>query len=79
MKFIYACNFWVFGIYLFKIETCLLNVAGTFKEAINILGGLDILINNVDVINEINFSKAIDINVVSFIFNIFCLHLLHWV
>ncbi|KAL6444254.1 hypothetical protein ACFW04_001872 [Cataglyphis niger] len=39
----------------------------TFKEAINILGGLDILINNVDVINEINFSKAIDINVTTVI------------
>lgn len=60
------------GTYLFKIETCLLNIIATFKEAINIIGGLDILINNVDVINEINFSKAIDINVVSFIFNIFC-------
>ncbi|KAL6444258.1 hypothetical protein ACFW04_001872 [Cataglyphis niger] len=67
MKFIYAYNFCVFGIYLFKIETCLLNIAATFKEAINILGGLDILINNVDVINEINFSKAIDINVTTVI------------
>ncbi|KAH0946947.1 hypothetical protein HN011_001227 [Eciton burchellii] len=36
---------------------------GTFKEAINILGGLDILINNVGVINEIDFSRTIDVNV----------------
>jgi NAD(P)-dependent dehydrogenase (short-subunit alcohol dehydrogenase family) len=39
---------------------------GTFKEAINILGGLDILINNVGVINEIDFSRTIDVNVVKF-------------
>lgn len=35
----------------------------TFKEAINILGGLDILINNASVINETDFAKAIDVNV----------------
>ncbi|XP_011647701.2 peroxisomal hydratase-dehydrogenase-epimerase-like [Pogonomyrmex barbatus] len=35
----------------------------TFKEAINILGGLEILINNVGIINETDFSKAIDVNV----------------
>jgi len=45
-------------------------IAATFKEAINILGGLDILINNAGVINEIDFAKAIDVNVVSFIFNL---------
>ncbi|XP_012532164.1 peroxisomal hydratase-dehydrogenase-epimerase [Monomorium pharaonis] len=39
----------------------------TFKEAINILGGLDILINNVGVINEIDFAKAIDVNVTAVI------------
>ncbi|XP_018053265.1 PREDICTED: uncharacterized protein LOC108690472 [Atta colombica] len=37
------------------------------KEAINILGGLDILINNAGVINEIDFSKAIDVNVTAVI------------
>ncbi|XP_029175316.1 peroxisomal hydratase-dehydrogenase-epimerase-like [Nylanderia fulva] len=39
----------------------------TFKEAIKILNGLDILINNAGVINEIDFSKAIDVNVTSVI------------
>jgi len=43
----------------------LLIVAAKLKEAISILGGLDILINNAGVINEIDFSKAIDVNVVS--------------
>ncbi|XP_018362653.1 PREDICTED: uncharacterized protein LOC108760882 [Trachymyrmex cornetzi] len=37
------------------------------KEAISILGGLDILINNAGVINETNFSKAIDVNVTAVI------------
>ncbi|KYN00939.1 15-hydroxyprostaglandin dehydrogenase [NAD+] [Cyphomyrmex costatus] len=39
----------------------------TLKEAICILGGLDILINNAGVINEIDFSKAIDVNVTAVI------------
>ncbi|XP_012231518.1 uncharacterized protein [Linepithema humile] len=39
----------------------------TFKEAITILGGLDILVNNAEVINEIDFSKAIDVNVTAVI------------
>ncbi|XP_011882863.1 PREDICTED: peroxisomal hydratase-dehydrogenase-epimerase-like [Vollenhovia emeryi] len=39
----------------------------TFKEALNILGGLDILINNAGVINETNFSEAIDVNVTAVI------------
>ncbi|TGZ49122.1 15-hydroxyprostaglandin dehydrogenase [NAD(+)]-like [Temnothorax longispinosus] len=39
----------------------------TFKEAINILGGLDILINNAGVINETDFSEAIDVNVTAVI------------
>ncbi|XP_011496896.1 PREDICTED: 15-hydroxyprostaglandin dehydrogenase [NAD(+)]-like [Ceratosolen solmsi marchali] len=34
-----------------------------FKEAINILGGLDIIINNSGTINEVNFHRAIDNNV----------------
>ncbi|KAL0107569.1 hypothetical protein PUN28_014704 [Cardiocondyla obscurior] len=38
-----------------------------FKEAINILGGLDILINNAGVINETDFSEAIDVNVTAVI------------
>lgn len=37
----------------------------TFKKAISILGGLDILINNAEVTSEENFVKAVDINVVS--------------
>jgi len=49
---------------LFKILKLLI-VAAKLKEAISILGGLDILINNAGVINEIDFSKAIDVNVVS--------------
>lgn len=44
-----------------------MSIAATFKEAIKILGGLDILINNAGVINEVDFAKAIDVNVVSFI------------
>ncbi|KAL2718742.1 15-hydroxyprostaglandin dehydrogenase NAD(+)-like [Vespula squamosa] len=39
----------------------------TFKDAINILGGLDILINNASVINETDFVKAIDVNVTALI------------
>lgn len=39
----------------------------TFKEAIKILGGLDILISNAGVINEVDFAKAIDVNVTSVI------------
>ncbi|KYQ54299.1 15-hydroxyprostaglandin dehydrogenase [NAD+] [Trachymyrmex zeteki] len=39
----------------------------TLKEAISILGGLDILINNAGVINEIDFSKTIDVNVTAVI------------
>lgn len=38
-----------------------------FKEAVNILGGLDILINNTNVINEIDFSRAVDVNVTAVI------------
>lgn len=38
-----------------------------FKEAINILGGLDILVNNVGVINEVDFSRTIDVNVTAVI------------
>ncbi|KAG5327893.1 PGDH dehydrogenase, partial [Pseudoatta argentina] len=37
------------------------------KEAISILGGLDILINNSGIINETDFSKTIDVNVTSVI------------
>jgi NAD(P)-dependent dehydrogenase (short-subunit alcohol dehydrogenase family) len=36
----------------------------TFKEAVNILGGLDIIVNNAAIINEVNFHGAIDNNVV---------------
>lgn len=43
---------------------------GIFKEAVSLLGGLDILINNVDLINENDIMKAIDVNVVS-IYNYF--------
>lgn len=43
------------------------NFDTTFKEAITILGGLDILVNNTEVINEIDFSKAIDVNVTAVI------------
>lgn len=39
----------------------------SFKEAINVLGGLDILINNAGVVNETDFSKAIDVNVTAVI------------
>lgn len=39
----------------------------TFKDAINILGGLDILINNAAVINETDFANAIDVNVTALI------------
>ncbi|XP_024937408.1 uncharacterized protein LOC107264179 [Cephus cinctus] len=34
-----------------------------FKEATTALGGLDILINNAETINEVTFNKAIDVNV----------------
>ncbi|XP_011068567.1 PREDICTED: peroxisomal hydratase-dehydrogenase-epimerase-like [Acromyrmex echinatior] len=37
------------------------------KEAISILGGLDILINNAGIINETDFSKTIDVNVTAVI------------
>lgn len=39
----------------------------TFKEAINILGGLDVLVNNAGLINETDFSKTIDVNVTAVI------------
>lgn len=39
----------------------------TFKEAVKILGGLDILINNTSIINEIDFSRTIDVNVTAII------------
>ncbi|XP_015173889.1 PREDICTED: peroxisomal hydratase-dehydrogenase-epimerase-like [Polistes dominula] len=35
----------------------------TLKDAIDILGGLDILINNASMINEADFTKAIEVNV----------------
>lgn len=35
----------------------------TFKEAVKTLGGLEILVNNASVINENDFTKAIDVNV----------------
>ncbi|XP_057330609.1 alcohol dehydrogenase-like [Microplitis mediator] len=34
-----------------------------FKEAINYLGGLEILINNADLLNETDLTKAIDVNI----------------
>lgn len=37
----------------------------TFKKAVSALGGLEILVNSAGVINESDFTKAIDINVVS--------------
>lgn len=39
----------------------------TFKRAVTTLGGLEILINNAGVINESDFSKAIDVNVTAVI------------
>lgn len=39
----------------------------TFKNAMITLGGLEILINNAGVINETDFSKAIDVNVTAVI------------
>nr|XP_031831101.1 peroxisomal hydratase-dehydrogenase-epimerase-like [Nomia melanderi] len=39
----------------------------TFKTAVKTLGGLEILINNAGVINESDFSKAIDVNVTAVI------------
>lgn len=61
------------------MDNCLqlkvLTVAARFKEAINSLGGLDILINNVGVINETDFSEAIDVNVVSFYFHNFLFYI----
>ncbi|XP_015110776.1 peroxisomal hydratase-dehydrogenase-epimerase [Diachasma alloeum] len=38
-----------------------------FKEAVSTLGGLDILINNVDLINESDIMKAVDVNVTAVI------------
>ncbi|KAK0179392.1 hypothetical protein PV327_005149 [Microctonus hyperodae] len=40
---------------------------GIFKEAVGLLGGLDILINNVDLIDENDIMKAIDVNVTAVI------------
>ena len=40
-------------------------IADTFKKAVKTLGGLEILVNNVGVINEDDFGKAVDVNVVS--------------
>lgn len=37
----------------------------TFKKAVKTLGGLEILVNNADIMNETDFMKSIDINVVS--------------
>ena len=37
----------------------------TFKEAVSVLGGLDILINNAGIINEEDFTKTVEVNVVS--------------
>lgn len=45
-------------------------VADTFKKAVKTLGGLEILVNNVGVINEDDFGKAVDVNVVSEAFDI---------
>ena len=39
----------------------------TFKKAINVLGGLEILVNNAGVIDETDFTKAIDVNVTAVI------------
>ncbi|XP_053980187.1 uncharacterized protein LOC128877157 [Hylaeus volcanicus] len=39
----------------------------TFKKAVSTLGGLEILVNNAGVINESDFSKAIDVNVTAVI------------
>ncbi|XP_076174697.1 15-hydroxyprostaglandin dehydrogenase [NAD(+)]-like [Ptiloglossa arizonensis] len=39
----------------------------TFKKAVNALGGLEILINTAGVIDETDFSKAIDVNVTAVI------------
>ncbi|CAK9802020.1 15-hydroxyprostaglandin dehydrogenase [NAD(+)] [Anthophora quadrimaculata] len=39
----------------------------TFKKAVNTLGGLEILVNNVGVINEHDFKNTIDVNVTSVI------------
>ncbi|XP_076547062.1 uncharacterized protein LOC117607060 [Osmia lignaria lignaria] len=39
----------------------------TFKKAINMLGGLEILVNNAGVIDETDFTKAIDVNVTAVI------------
>ncbi|KAK1126705.1 hypothetical protein K0M31_004329 [Melipona bicolor] len=39
----------------------------TFKRAVKTLGGLEILVNNVGVINEDDFGKAIDVNVTAVI------------
>lgn len=39
----------------------------TFKKAVKALGGLEILVNNADVMNETDFIKSIDVNVTSVI------------
>ncbi|XP_043523382.1 uncharacterized protein LOC122535699 [Frieseomelitta varia] len=39
----------------------------TFKKAVKTLGGLEILVNNVGVINEDDFGKAVDVNVTAVI------------
>ena len=39
----------------------------TFKKAVSTLGGLEILVNNASVINESDFSNAIDVNVTAVI------------
>ncbi|CAG5102160.1 Similar to HPGD: 15-hydroxyprostaglandin dehydrogenase [NAD()] (Homo sapiens) [Cotesia congregata] len=38
-----------------------------FKEAVNYLGGLEILINNADLFNEIDITKAVDVNIATVI------------
>lgn len=70
--FVNYLSVYIYIQFLHSMDNCsklkILIVAATFKEAINILGGLDILINNAGVINETDFSEAIDVNVVSFYF-----------
>lgn len=39
----------------------------TFKRAITVLGGLDILVNNANIVNENNYSNTIDVNVTAVI------------
>lgn len=38
-----------------------------FKKAISALGGLEILVNNVGIVNETNYTKTIDVNVTAVI------------